>query len=34
MCVQVAIALGSEIIYFELDQMGQLLETEKKDVRV
>jgi hypothetical protein len=31
---QVAIALqGGDIIYFELDQLGQLLETEKKEVR-
>lgn len=31
--VQVAIALGGDVVYFELDQMGQLLETEKKEVR-
>ncbi|KAL6757658.1 CPSF A subunit region-domain-containing protein [Haematococcus lacustris] len=29
---QVAIALGGDVIYFELDQMGQLLETEKKEM--
>eukprot|EP00197_Chlamydomonas_leiostraca_P002569 CAMPEP_0202858070 /NCGR_PEP_ID=MMETSP1391-20130828/754_1 /ASSEMBLY_ACC=CAM_ASM_000867 /TAXON_ID=1034604 /ORGANISM="Chlamydomonas leiostraca, Strain SAG 11-49" /LENGTH=642 /DNA_ID=CAMNT_0049536943 /DNA_START=87 /DNA_END=2011 /DNA_ORIENTATION=- len=29
---QVAIALGGEVIYFELDNMGQLLETEKKEM--
>lgn len=29
---QVAIALGAEVIYFELDNLGQLLETEKKEV--
>lgn len=33
--LQVAIALqGGDIIYFELDQLGQLLETEKKEVRL
>jgi hypothetical protein len=31
--IQVAIALGGDVIYFELDHMGQLLETEKKEVR-
>ncbi len=31
---QVAIALeGGDVICFELDQMGQLIETEKKEVR-
>ena len=30
--VQVAIALGGDVIYFELDPMGQLLEAEKKEV--
>mmetsp|Transcript_4234 Transcript_4234/g.6990 ORF Transcript_4234/g.6990 Transcript_4234/m.6990 type:complete len:1205 (-) Transcript_4234:464-4078(-) len=29
---QVAIALGGDVVYFELDQMGQLLETEKKEM--
>lgn len=33
MASQVAISLqGTEIIYFELDQMGQLLEIEKKEM--
>jgi len=31
--LQVAIALGGDVIYFELDPMGQLLEAEKKEVR-
>jgi splicing factor 3B subunit 3 len=29
---QVAIALGGDVIYFEQDQTGQLLETDKKEV--
>ncbi|KAF5839279.1 CPSF A subunit region-domain-containing protein [Dunaliella salina] len=29
---QVAIALGGDVIYFELDPMGQLLEAEKKEM--
>ncbi len=32
--LQVAIALaGGDIFYFELDQMGQLVEGDKKEVR-
>lgn len=34
-CFQVVIALsGGEIIYFELDAIGQLIETEKQDMNV